>query len=103
MQPLKCALVFIIETMIARRIRQSWRRIINAAKPSPKLATYNEFMKDTFENLLHWREKLLIMATNCIDYDHENQCPVCHCCNMELDDAGKGHKLDCLAEAILTD
>lgn len=60
-------------------------------------------MKDKFETLLQWREKLLIMATDCMDYDHENQCAVCHCCGMELDEAGKGHKTNCLAEAILSD
>jgi hypothetical protein len=48
------------------------------------------------------KRELLEAASDLLDYDNENQCPVCHCCNMELSDKGTGHKLSCLAYKILS-
>lgn len=45
--------------------------------------------------------ELLEAAGDFVDYDQENQVPVCRCCGMELEQDGTGHKQNCLAELIL--
>lgn len=56
---------------------------------------------DELSRLKARRDELLIAATEMIDFDQENECPVCHCCGMELDEMGRGHRNNCLADKIL--
>ena len=43
-------------------------------------------------------EELVKKACDCVDFDTENQVPVCHSCNMELDSKGNGHGRYCLVD-----
>ena len=45
--------------------------------------------------------ELIVAAQDKIDFDPENQVPVCNCCGVELDEKGNGHRLGCLAKLIL--
>jgi NADH pyrophosphatase NudC (nudix superfamily) len=60
-----------------------------------------EALKKQNEALVKDKVELIASASDLIDYDQENQVPVCHCCGMELSQQGTGHKLSCLAYKIL--
>ena len=56
---------------------------------------------DELSRLKARHNELLVAATDMINFDQENGCPVCQCCGMELDGFGKGHRSNCLADKIL--
>lgn len=54
------------------------------------------------DTLITALRECVVAASDMLDYDQENQVPVCHCCGMELDGRGRGHRTDCLAELVLS-
>ncbi len=46
-------------------------------------------------------EKLIASAQDHVDFDQEEQVPVCRCCSMELHKDGTGHRQNCLANLCL--
>jgi hypothetical protein len=46
-------------------------------------------------------EELMTVASECQDFDQENQVPYFGCCGMELDEHAKGHQHGCVANAVL--